>query len=154
MDGTYKQPRVSMDLELGDLCFVVKFGASGLPQLQVLNPASQTFSTASNDGGTPATYGPVKAISIKRNSAGNFTVTIGNGGVPLFRGLQVTWESATGYPKASVPLFVCGAVAATVPIVGATTVNFLITQYDGTVEDPDSGVVGKFYLQFQQSLGG
>ncbi len=144
-----------MDLDLGDLCFIVKFGASGLPVLQVLDPGSQTFSNASNDGGSPATYGPVKGISIKRNSAGNFTVTVGQGGVAIFRGLQVTWESSIGYPvSATTPLFIAGVVVASPPACGVSTVNFLVTTGSGTATDPDSGVVGSFYLQYQQSLGG
>lgn len=155
MEGTYRQPRRSMVLGITDIIMCVKFGASGLPKLQVFDSQAQTWSDAPSDNGSPATYGPVQNISISRVSAGLFTVTFdpAAGGVPCFLGLGApSWESSTGIPT----IANVGVVAASPPLAYVASFQFktlAATSSSVTTQiatDPASGEVLKIPVTFQQ----
>jgi hypothetical protein len=146
MQGLYRQPRKSMDLGLTDVWMVIKFGASGLPVLQVWNQEAQTYSDASNDGGSPATYGPVQNLKIKRTGTGTFLITYGNdGGAPRFFGWgQAIWESATGIHA----IDKIGTLSSTRPVTYAGSFT-IVTSAAGVATDPTSGEVLKVPVQWQ-----
>lgn len=154
MEGLFRQPRRSMVVGLTDIIMCVKFGATGLPKLQIFNAADQTWGDADSDGGSPATYGPVQNVTISRTALGTYLVTFTpNGGVPCFLGLGApSWETTTGIPTAP---FI-GVKASTVPIAAADSFTFVTSAETSSsvttriATDPASGEVLKVPITFQQ----
>lgn len=88
MEGLLKQPRMAMNLQLGDLTAVVKFAGASQPSLLLLDGQTQTYAPTS---------GAVKGIkSFTRISTGLYEVTLTEK-VPRFMGVpQWSFLSATG----------------------------------------------------------